>query len=259
MAVKPPFPRDFWQTPCGAQLTINWTSYEPVVLWLIWTLRAPVRSPRYRTLRGVPVECGFTDTLVETSAISQGNAGASLQHTFTLPALPAGTTVYYTVSTSPTYHPGQASSPVYSRQITACPPGVNYCRLATTQREQFSSGMLAYWRYLLDGNPAMDNHPLGILNKALGQFDARHAVNLYKLDGTADYRISLRWNTAILAQETVHLTKGQYYTSILRGTVNCTFLNGRFASYCENLSGSGTGYIRLNNLNELSWIAASKV
>lgn len=81
---------DAFANSASVACTTNLQDY----LLMHWQLYPPRRTPRYRRIRGQRVLCGYFYTWDTPHITEQNEIGQTFDHTFTLPDLPDGYTVY---------------------------------------------------------------------------------------------------------------------------------------------------------------------
>lgn len=100
MAINPVIPRGLLNDPCNIQPVKQFTSYEPVHLFLQYTTEEPTLIPRRKRYRGTDFECGYTVKWPMLQCVEQKEPGNTITHTFPLPTLPPDSCIWYRLSTS---------------------------------------------------------------------------------------------------------------------------------------------------------------
>lgn len=95
MSQKPTIPTQYLPQPCGTSPRLTIFTNHNQFMYLILTFTQPRRQPRYKTVRGVRVQCGRRWHFEDPICLAQINPPTNKFHIFALPSAPLETCVWY--------------------------------------------------------------------------------------------------------------------------------------------------------------------
>lgn len=161
MAVNPVIPVGIIPDPCNVAFTLQWETYEPVILFMQWTLTEPTYTPLHKRFRGVQYECGYITHWPRLECLRQREAGPTLHHTFVLPTLPPGTVVWFRMTTSCTLLKPIQYTPPLHLTIPECPTGPSFIKVTRTLNSTGSTTDSIFFQNVIAGSAALFNAPAG--------------------------------------------------------------------------------------------------
>lgn len=159
MSVSPSVPHNILWDPCNNFQTLQWTSYEPVILWLQWTQEQPTVIPVTRRFRGREYPCGYSVTMPHVNCTRQVEPGPSITHTFELPTLVPGTPMWYRVATDCNPKNPVSSTPPLRRDVPDCPTTTGFIKVRRATNSVSSSSVSLALPDIVGGNPSFYNAP----------------------------------------------------------------------------------------------------